>query len=82
MSRGARILLAIAVLVIGIPVWIVVAVTVMDRAQSWFGPLPFWAETLGWIVLGLVWMLPMRRVFLGVAARGSAPRKFLDDPPA
>lgn len=81
MSRAARIWLAVVVLVIGIPAWIFVAVTVMDLVQDRFGPLPFWAETIGWVGLGLAWLLPIRRIFRGIAARGSAPRRFLDDPP-
>lgn len=81
MARGGRVLLAIMVLVIGIPAWIFVSVTLMGWAQDRFGPLPFWVETLGWIGLGLGWLVPLRRVFLGVSARGSSTRRFLDDPP-
>ena len=80
MSRNARVWRAILVLVLGIPLWIFVAVSAMDWAQARFGPLPFWVEMLGWIALGLVWIFPLRGVFLGVAARGSSPRRFEDDP--
>ena len=80
MSRNARVWRAILVLVLGIPLWIFVAVSAMDWLQGRFGPLAPWAEMLGWIALGLVWIFPLRRVFLGVSARGSAPRRFEDDP--
>lgn len=80
MGRNTRVWLAILVLVIGIPVWAFVAVTVMEWAQTRFGPLPFWAELAGWVGLGLVWILPLRGVFLGVSARGSSARRFEDDP--
>ena len=80
MSRNARVWRAILVLVLGIPLWVFVAVSGMDWAQARLGPLPFWVEMLGWIALGLVWIVPLRGVFLGVAARGSSTRRFEDDP--
>ena len=80
MGRNARIWRAILVLVIGIPLWVFIAVTGMEWLEARFGPLPWWAGMLGWITLGLVWIFPLRSVFLGVSARGSAPRRFEDDP--
>lgn len=80
LRRNTRVWLSILVLVIGIPVWAFVAVTLMEWAQASLGPLPFWAEALGWVVLGLGWILPLRGLFLGVSARGSSPRRFEDDP--
>ncbi len=80
MSRNTRVWLAILVLVVGIPVWAFVAVTVMEWAQARLGPLPFWGELAGWVALGIVWIFPLRGLLTGVAARGSSPRRFEDDP--
>ncbi len=80
MTRNTRVWLAILVLVVGIPVWAFVAVTLMEWAQAHLGPLPFWGELAGWIGLGILWVFPLRGLFLGVAARGSSPRRFEDDP--
>lgn len=80
MTRNARVWRAVLVLVIGIPLWVFVSVSAMDWLKARM-TLPGWAEMLCWLALGLLWILPLRRVFLGVAARGSARTRFLDDPP-
>ncbi len=55
--------LAIAVLVLGVPAYIVVAVNLIDL----FERPPFWIELLVYLGLGILWILPLRRLFLGVA---------------
>ncbi len=54
--------LALLILVIGMPLYIVVAVNVVGL----FERPPFWAELLIYAVLGILWVLPFRAVFLGI----------------
>ena len=62
----ARKRLALLILVIGIPVYIVASVTIIDWANARWGRLPGWAELLVFIGLGLLWALPCRKIFMGI----------------
>ncbi len=62
LSYKARRRWSLIILVIGLPLYIVATVTVMD----WLDRPPFLVELLVYIVLGLLWALPFRFVFLGV----------------
>lgn len=33
-------------------------------ASQWIGQLPVWAQTIVYIVLGVVWLLPLRRFLI------------------
>ena len=33
-------------------------------ASQWIGLLPVWAQTIVYLVLGLVWLLPIRRLLI------------------
>lgn len=77
LSYRARRRWSLAILLIGLPVYIVVAISVislMDRP-------PFWAELLVYVALGFVWAIPFRHVFRGIGqidpetqtAEGTAP---------
>ena len=33
-------------------------------ASQWIGLLPVWAQTIVYLVLGLVWLLPLRRFLI------------------
>lgn len=63
MTFKARKRLAILVLVLGVPAYIVLAVTLVGL----FERPPIILELLIYIVLGVVWVLPLKRLFLGVA---------------
>ncbi|MBK0400838.1 DUF2842 domain-containing protein [Limibaculum sp. M0105] len=54
--------LALAVLVLGLPAYIVAAVTVVGL----FERPPHWLELGIYVGLGVLWAIPLRRVFLGV----------------
>lgn len=58
----ARKRLAILVLVVGLPLYIVAAVFVV----SLFNRPPIWVEFIVYVVLGFLWMLPLKNLFLGV----------------
>lgn len=53
---------ALVILLIGLPVYIVAATTVM----TWLDRPPIWLELLVYIALGVLWALPFRFVFRGV----------------
>ena len=62
LSHRARKRWSLVVLVLGMPLWIVAAVTVVGL----FDRQPFWLEILVYVGLGIVWTVPLRRLFLGV----------------
>ena len=62
MNYRTRKFLSALVLAIGLPLYIVVAssvVTLFDRP-------PIWGELLIYVGLGIAWALPLRRLFLGI----------------
>ncbi|MDE9451831.1 DUF2842 domain-containing protein [Aliiroseovarius sp. Z3] len=82
LSYKARKRLSLLVLLVGLPLYILVAVKVV----SLFDRPPILLELLVYVVLGFLWMIPLRRVFLGVgkpdpdADPDSYPRDPLDTP--
>jgi len=64
MTFKARKRLAIAVLVIGLPIYIVVAVNLVGLFEN---RPPILVELAIYVGLGVAWMLPLRKLFLGVA---------------
>ncbi|MDH2328770.1 DUF2842 domain-containing protein [Cereibacter sp. SYSU M97828] len=62
MKLRTRKRLSLLILLVGLPVYIFVAVTVvsiLDRP-------PIWVEFLVYVALGIVWALPFKAVFKGV----------------
>ena len=62
LSYKARRRLALLVLCVGLPVYIVVAVNVV----SLFERPSLWAELVVYVGLGILWILPLRSLFLGI----------------
>jgi len=62
LSHGARRRWSMAVLVIGLPLYIVAAITLVGQ----FDRPPVLVELLLYVALGIVWALPLRFVFRGV----------------
>ena len=58
--------LSLLILLVGLPLYIIVAVTLVNWADSRFGRLPFLAELAVYIGLGILWALPFRAVFRGI----------------
>lgn len=54
--------LSLLVLIVGLPVYIIVAVSIMAALDR----PPIWVEFLVYAVLGILWALPFRWLFLGV----------------
>ena len=62
LSYKARRRWSLVILLIGLPVYIVATVTILN----WLGRPPFWLELLVYIALGIVWALPFKAVFRGI----------------
>ena len=66
MKLQTRKRLSILVLVVVMPLYIVAAVTLMNWLDARFGRQPILVEVGIYILLGVLWALPFRRVFTGV----------------
>lgn len=62
LSYKARRRWSLVILVVGLPLYIVAVVTVVN----WLERPPIWVELLVYIVLGILWALPFKFVFRGV----------------
>jgi len=62
LSYKARRRWSLVILVIGLPLYIVAVVTVVN----WLNRPPIWVELLVYIVLGIFWALPFKFIFSGV----------------
>ncbi len=62
LSYKARRRWSLVILLVGMPLYIVAAVTVMNLLDR----PPFWVELLVYVGLGFLWALPFRTVFRGV----------------
>lgn len=62
MTYKARKRLALFVLVVGLPIYIIFAVTIMSQAARF----PMVIEFLIYVVLGIGWAFPLKWVFKGI----------------
>jgi predicted membrane channel-forming protein YqfA (hemolysin III family) len=62
LSYKARRRWALVILLVGMPVYIVAAVTVLNLLDR----PPLWLELVIYVALGVVWVLPFKFVFRGV----------------
>ena len=62
LSYKARRRWALVILLIGLPLYIMVAVSVL----ALMGRPPIWAELLVYVLLGVLWALPFKFVFKGI----------------
>lgn len=78
LSYKARRGLSLAILLIGLPVYIVVAISIislMDRP-------PFWVELVVYVVLGFLWAIPFRHMFRGIGQLDPDTQKAEDNAPS
>jgi len=66
MDLKTRKRLSLLVLVVVMPLYVVVAVTLMNWLDARFGRQPILIEVLIYVVLGILWALPFKKVFIGV----------------
>ncbi len=62
MTYRTRRILSLLLLLVGLPVYIVVAITIV----GWFGRPHFVLEVAVYVGLGVLWALPFKAVFKGV----------------
>ena len=62
LSYKARRRWSLVILLVGLPLYVMAAVTVV----SWFDRPPLWLEFVVYVALGIVWALPFKFVFKGV----------------
>jgi len=62
LSYKARRRWSLVILLVGLPLYIVAVVTVLN----WLGQPPFLVELLVYVVLGIIWALPFKSVFQGI----------------
>ncbi|MGR3485648.1 MAG: DUF2842 domain-containing protein [Paracoccaceae bacterium] len=78
LSYRARKFVAILVLIVGIPVYVVVSITVLNALGR---PDSLLVELIVYVTLGIAWAIPLRRLFLGIGQPDpeSAGPRFKDD---
>ncbi len=80
LSYKARRRWSLVWLLVGLPIYIVACVTLVDWLRELTGRPPILVELLIFVVLGVIWAFPMKYVFQGVgkadpdAADEGAPR--------
>lgn len=62
LSYKARRRWSLVILLVGLPLYVMAAVTVV----SWFDRPPLWLEFVIYVALGILWALPFKFVFKGV----------------
>lgn len=62
LSYKARRRWSLVILLIGLPLYIMAVVTVLN----WLERPPLWLEFLVYVALGIVWALPFKFIFRGV----------------
>jgi uncharacterized protein (DUF983 family) len=74
LSYQTRKRLALLILLVGLPLYVVAAVT----AVNWLDRPPIWAELLVYVGLGFLWALPFRRIFRGIGQPDPAENEKAD----
>ena len=65
LSYKKRRILALIVLLVGLPIYIVTAVTVLN----WLGRIPIYFELIIYVTLGILWALPLKFIFIGIGKK-------------
>ncbi|MFC3168680.1 DUF2842 domain-containing protein [Paracoccus fontiphilus] len=66
MNLKTRKRLSLLILIIGLPLYIVAAVTLVNWMDARFGRQPILVEVAVYVGLGILWVLPFKRVFSGI----------------
>ncbi len=75
LNYKARRRISLLVLVFGLPMYIIGAVSVVN----WLGRPPLFVELLVYVTLGIVWALPFRFIFRGVGQADPEEKKKAED---
>lgn len=66
MNLKTRKRLSLLILVVGLPLYVVAAVSLVNWMDARFGRQPILVELAVYVILGILWALPFRRVFTGI----------------
>lgn len=66
MDLKTRKRLSLLILILGLPAYIVVAVTLVNWMDARWGRQPVWVELLVYVILGIIWIMPLKRIFTGI----------------
>ena len=66
LSYKARRRWALVILLVGLPIYIIVAVGCVALVYGLVDRPPMWIEFVIYIVLGIIWALPFKAVFMGI----------------
>jgi hypothetical protein len=66
MGYKARKRLALFVLVVGLPIYIVLAVSIMSYMMTQEVRFPIFVELVVYVVLGIGWAFPLKWIFKGI----------------
>ena len=66
LSYKARRRWSLFILIVALPAYIVVTVTVVNMLERMFGRPPIALEFVIYVVLGVIWAVPLKKIFLGV----------------
>ncbi len=70
--------LSLLILLVGMPLYVVLAVTILN----WLDRPPIWVEVPVYLVLGILWMVPFRFVFIGIGQADPESKQAEGDPPS
>lgn len=76
LSYRTRRRLALLILLVGMPAYIVLAVSLMNSIAR----MPLWLEVPAYVVLGFAWILPFRAVFMGIGQADPEATKKAEGP--
>ena len=66
MNLKTRKRLSLLILVVGMPLYVVAAVTLVNWMDARFGRQPLLIEIAVYVILGILWIVPFKRVFSGI----------------
>ena len=65
LNKNLRKKIAYLILLIFLPVYIIIAVSIMN----YLGQLNIWIELIIYVLLGVLWIFPFKFIFKGLASR-------------
>ncbi|SMY09514.1 DUF2842 domain-containing protein [Flavimaricola marinus] len=66
LSHKAKKRWSLLILLVGIPLYVLVVMGVMGFVYDTYGQPPFLVELAIYVGLGVLWAIPLKRVFMGV----------------
>ena len=70
LSHKAKRRWALVILVIGLPVYMILASVLATTVLGWLGRPSILLELVIYVGLGVIWVFPLKKVFMGVGQAG------------